>query len=292
MKTTIFAILISVVLTGCQFSKSVKKDFISGLTTTGNNLSCDDVFLSVNNEKTDRNIFIYGETFFINYNDIKGFTREKENVFPGMELVIRNQAGDTVMQTNDLYSEYPSGINYSPLKLTADLTVASPIKSKGEYTLNVKIWDKKGPGIFTTKFNFKVKENEQITIDPSNVSYDEIYLFSQGSDKVITDNKIKFDDNIYLIFEGIKGFKAENGMVFPGLSLKATDSKNNMIIDYDDLFLDYSETGLAATDFISRVSAHFKITRAEFKNPLHCVLVIWDKKSDARVKVTANLILE
>ncbi|MCX6254660.1 MAG: hypothetical protein NTV31_09325, partial [Bacteroidia bacterium] len=142
MKTTIFAILISVVLTGCQFSKSVKKDLISGLTITGNNLSCDEVFLSVNNEKTDRNLFIYGETFFINYNDIKGFIRENENVFPGMELVIRNQAGDTVMQTNDLYSEYPSGINYSPLMLTADLTVASPIKSKGEYTLYVKIWDK------------------------------------------------------------------------------------------------------------------------------------------------------
>ncbi|MCX6253058.1 MAG: hypothetical protein NTV31_01115, partial [Bacteroidia bacterium] len=206
--------------------------------------------------------------------------------------VIRNQSGDTVMQTNDLYSEYPSGINYSPLKLTADLTVASPIKSKGEYTLYVKIWDKKGNGTFTTKFDFKVKENEQITIDPSNVSYDEIYLFSQGSDKVITDNKIKFDDNIYLIFEGLKGFKEENGFVFPGLSLKATDSENNMIIDNDDLFLDYTKTGLASTDFISQVSAHFKIARAEFKNPLHCELVIWDKKSDARIKVTTNMILE
>lgn len=292
MKTTFFAVLISIVLTGCQFSKSVKKNLISGLTTTGNNLSCDDVFLSVNNEKTYRNSFIYGETFILNYNDIQGFTKENKYVFPGLKLVIIDQTGDTVMQTDDLYSEYPGGMNYTPLLLTADLTVASPIKSKGTYTLFVKIWDKKGNGTFKSKFDFQVRENDQIAIVASKVSCDEIYIFSKETKKVITDNKIKFNDNIYMIFEGLSGFKEESGLVFPGLSLHAADSVNNVILNYEDLFSEYTKTGLAITDFNTQVSAHFKITGTEFKNPLHFELVIWDKKSDARIKATTNMTLE
>jgi hypothetical protein len=292
MKTTSSVLLISLVFAGCQFSKSVKKDLISGLTTTGNVLSCDDVFLSVNSEKTTRNSFLYGETIIVNYNDIQGFTKVNGYVFPSMEIIVIDEKGDTLMYSRDLYSEYPDGINYSPLLLSADLTIASPIRSKGEYTLFVNISDKKGPGTYSSKLKFSVKSNEQLITEPSGVSISEVYLFSQGLDRVITDGKIKFDDNIYIIIEGLKGFKEENGFVFPGLSLLGTDSMDNNILDIDDLFKEYTETGIAVSDFISRVSAHFKITGSEFKNPLHCELVIWDKKSDARMRVATWLTLE
>jgi hypothetical protein len=113
MRNILFIFLLSFAVTGCKFSRSAEKDLLSGLTFTGSDLSCEDVRLSVNNEK--------------------------------------------------------------------------------------------------------------ITVKPSGVSYDEIYLYSQGKNKVISNNEIEFDDNIYVIVEGLKGFREENGIVFPGLELKAAD---------------------------------------------------------------------
>ena len=292
MKTTFALIFVSLVLTGCNFSKSAKKDLISGLSSTGNNISCDDVYLTVNDARTARNSFIYGETFFLNFGDVTGFKKENGNVFPGMNLLVVNTAGDTMFQTSDLMSKYPEGMNFTPLLLTADLTLAAPIKSNAEYTAIINIWDKKGEGTYRSKFDFKVLGNDKIRIESSGTTFDEVYLFSQGNDKVITDNKIKFNDNIYIIIEGLKGFNETGGMVFPGLSIKASDSANNVVLESDDLFADYSTSGIAAADMAERVSAHFSIPGPQFNNPLRCELTVWDKKSIAKIKVNTDMVLE
>jgi hypothetical protein len=280
---------VSAVLAGCKFSKSVKKDLISGLTTTGSDLSCEDVYLKVDDQKTSRSTFTYGETFYICFDDVRGFTSENGYVFPGMEIVITDNSGDTLLQADDLYKEYSQGMNFSPLQLTADLTVADPIKSNGNYAMLINIWDKKGTGTFTSKFDFNVAGNKNISAIPESVSYSEKYLFSQGTNRVITDNIIHFNDNIYIIIEGLTGFREENGLVYPGMKMKGIDAKNNIILDYDDLLSDYSETGIAVSDFSSRVSAHFKITGSSFNNPLRCELVIWDKKSSASLKIETDM---
>lgn len=292
MKTAITSLLLLIALSGCQFSKSVKKDLISGLFTTGDGLSCDDVYLTVNNEKVNRNSFIYGEEFNVNFNNIEGFTREGENVFPGMILTVISKTGDTVMNTVDLYSDYTSGLNLSPLLLMSDITVASPIHSNGEYTLNVKIWDKKGKGTFSAKFDFNVTVNDKIKLEPTGVTYNEVYFYSKERSRVIPDDKIKFNETTYVIFEGLSGFKEENGMVFPGLNLTGKDSAGESIMNFDDLFADYTEKGLSVADFNARISSHFILTGTEFKNPLHLELTIWDKKSDAKIKASADLTIE
>jgi len=292
MKTAIYVAFISVILSGCQFSKSVKKDLASGLTTTGNNLSCEDVYITVNKEKTSRKTFIYGEIFYLNFNDIKGFTRLGGKAYPGLGIIIVNQAGDTVMNYNDLYSDYKDGLDYTPLLLYTDITLATPIRSNGEYTLFCRIWDKKGSGTLQSKFRFKVVGNDQITKEGSGVTYNEVYIFSEENKKVITDNKAKVNDNIHIIVEGLTGFKEENKLLFPGLSLKITDAGKNNILDYKDLFLDYSETGVSVSDFFTRVSSHFKISEGKVNNPLECEMIIWDKKSNARLKVKTNIVLD
>lgn len=292
MKTIIPLILFSLVLTGCHFSKSVKKDFVSGLTTTGNLISCNDVFLSSGGKRTSEDNFIYGEKFTINYNDIRGFNRENGSVFPSMFLAVTDIKGDTVMNTEDLYSSYKDGLTFDPLKLVADLTVASPMQSGNEYNLSVSIRDRKGSGTYTSKFKFTVRHDDKIVADTENVKYDELYLFSRGNNKVITDGRIKFNDEVYMIIEGLKGFKEENGFVFPGLSLTGTDSENNKILNYSDMFSEYSEKGLSESDFSSRVSTHFKLQGTKFNNPLHVELVIWDKKGNSKIKAKTDMIVE
>ncbi len=292
MKTILPVFLISVAFTACKFSKSVEKDLISGLTSTGSDLTCEDVYLKINDEKTSRSTFSYGETFYICFDDIKGFASENGYVFPGMKIVITNPSGDTLMRADDLYEDYTQGMNFSPLQLTTDLTVADPISSKGEYKLSIIIWDKKGTGTFRSELEFNVVENESISVSPKDVTYGEIYLFSQGNNNVIADNIVNFDDNIYIIAEGLKGFSEENGMVFPGMQLRGTDSSGDVILDYDDLFSDYSESGIAASDFSSRVSAHFMLAGTTFNNPLRCELKIWDKKSNASLTVKTEMIVK
>ncbi len=292
MKTVILTFLLLTALSSCDFNKSVKKNLVSGLTAYGDGLSCENVYLSVNGEKITRNSLIYGEEFYVNFNNIEGFKKENENVFPDMRLFVLNKTGDTVFQTNDLCSEFADGINKSPLLLTANLTVAAPIHSNNQYTLYVKIRDKKGTGTYTAKFDFRVNPGELIKIDGNKVTYNELYLFSRDRDKVILDNKIRFDEDIYLLFEGLKGFREENGKVFPGLGIKAFDNDGKTILEESDLFGGYTETGITTSDFNSQVLSKFKFTGSEVKNPINCEVTIWDKKSDAKIKATINLILE
>lgn len=63
MKITVSALLFMIAFSACQFSKSVQKDLVSGLLTTGDGLSCENVFLTVNDEKT-RGIHLFtGKNF-------------------------------------------------------------------------------------------------------------------------------------------------------------------------------------------------------------------------------------
>jgi hypothetical protein len=289
MKNTFYVILFSIVIAGCHFSKSVKKDFVSGLTSTGSGLTCEEVYLKVNDERTDRNSFIYGEIVNLVFEDVKGFKQENGKSFPKMQIIVNSLSGDTVFFADNLYSEYTEGMNFSSLQLTGDLTVAAPIKTGGEYLLTVTIKDRKGAGIYLSKLKFSVKGNDKIKIEPLNVSYNEVYLYSQGKNKVINDGMISFDDNIYILAEGIKGFKEENGLVFPGISFRGSDASGKAIFNYEDMFSDYSTTGIAVSDFNTKISAHFKLTGSEFNNPLHAVIIIWDKKSSARMKISTDM---
>ena len=267
----------------------MKKDFVSGLTSTGSGLTCEEVYLKVNDERTDRNSFIYGEVVNLVFEDVKGLKQENGKSFPKMQIIVNSLRGDTVFFADNLYSEYTEGMNFSPLQLTGDLTVAAPIKTGGEYLLTVIITDRKGAGIYLSKLKFSVKGNDKIKIEPLNVSYNEVYLYSQGKNKVINDGMISFDDNIYILAEGIKGFKEENGLVFPGISFRGSDASGKAIFNYEDMFSDYSTTGIAVSDFNTKISAHFKLTGSEFNNPLHAVIIIWDKKSSARMKISTDM---
>ena len=81
-------LLISLTFFSCDSRKSENKELKPGkITTTGEmvkteGLSCDEVCLSVNEERIDRRTFIYGETFYVNFNNIEGFNKVDETVFP------------------------------------------------------------------------------------------------------------------------------------------------------------------------------------------------------------------
>jgi hypothetical protein len=283
----LFLLLISV--SGCNFSKSVKVDLISGLTTKGDIISCEDVYITVNDQKVERSTFLYGEEFYLNFNDIKGLKRIDGKVFPGMDIFVFGESGDTVFNATDLYKGNPEGYSQQPILLTSKLLVARPVHSGKNYKMLVNIWDKKDKGTFSATFDFKVNAGQNLKVEPAMVTYDEIYLFSKNSGKVINNNNITSDDENYLLIEGLKGFSETEGKVFPGLSMKVTDAAGAEVLNYEDLFADYTVAGLDFADFNGRVTSSFIIPSGEVKNPLHLNVLIWDKKSTAKIGVSADL---
>ncbi len=289
---TFMTLLAFLAIISCDSRQSVKKDLITGLNTRGDGLSCKKVYLSVDDEQISRNTFVYGEHLYLNFDNVEGFNKIDGNVFPGMQLWIINESGDTVMQTGDMYANYADGIDISPLLLKANLPVTRPVHSNKEYTLFIKIWDKEGDGTFTVELPFSVTENEKINIETNNATYDEIYLFSKENNEVIIDGEAGFDETVHIIFEGLSGFYEENGKVFAGLKLLATDSAQNVILSYDDLLESYEETGINTDDFNTRINASITFTEGEVTNPVLCEATIFDKKSDASIKATTELFLE
>ncbi|WP_350293975.1 hypothetical protein [uncultured Croceitalea sp.] len=273
-------------LLSCQTDKSVKRDLATGLISEGEGISCDEVHLSDGKASLKRNTFVYGEKFHLNFDNISGFERVGNNVFPGMELLVTGQKGDTIMHNPDLYSSSSNGINISPLLLQAKITAANPIHSNNTYTLNVNIWDKKGEGTYKSEMDFTVTPNTYIEFENNNISYDEIYMFSQKRNSVITGNEAKLNENIYMIFEGLEGFKIEDGKANIGLSIKGIDSEGQIILNETDLV---GDSRIEVTELKNRLSPNFIFSGSNIKNPVSCEITIWDKKSDNRIKVLTEL---
>jgi hypothetical protein len=292
MKNLFFVFLSILVFYSCDFKKSAHKDLVTGLSTTGDGLSCQDVSIFSDNNVVQRSTFTFGEVITFKFKNIEGFNEENGNVFPGMSILIRDSVNNIVLQNDDVYANYSEGINLSPLVLTAEATLARPIHSGKRYNLLIKIWDKKGDGKFSAEMSFDVKPNNKISVSRNYCNYDEVYLFSEKNNKVITDNSIQFGENVFLIFEGVKEFVEETEKIYPGLSLIIRDSKNEIILSNEDLFKEYEQTGIEASIFKDRVSANFWFNGSEVNNPLSLEAKLWDKKSDKFISVKTSLNLK
>ena len=289
MKTKALSVILSLLIcTSCDFRKSVEKDLLTGMVTRGNGLSCESVTLTVDEKTVQSTRFTYGETFHVNFNNMEGFVSVAGHVFPGMSLLVTGQNGDTVLSTQDLYAEYAEGMDLSPLLLISTVTVADPIHSNGTYTLMVNIWDKKGDGIFTADLDFTVVPNDQIKIGSDQLSYKEIYLYSEQRGKVITDQKARFNENIYILIEGLDGLVEENGSFSVGLGMKVSDADGNLIIDEEDLL---GDSGYSYEQMHGQLSAHFILTGSQVLNPVDVEIVVWDKHGDGKLNISTQLLI-
>lgn len=276
-------------LNACNFAQSINKDLNTGMVTRGNGLACEEVYLASNDEVLKRNTFMYGEVFHVNFDRIDGFNRQDGYAFPGMELLITGQQGDTVMYHEDLYAEDMEGFTFSPLDLYTKVTVADPMHSNSEYSLQVNIWDKKGKGTFKASMDFTVHPNEKIGITSHQISYKEIYLFSPQKGLTITDNRAGFGETIYMLFEGLDGFRVESGNVQLGLNILLKDAEGTLILNEEDLL---GDEDMNYQDIHAQVAPNFVLTGSEIRNPVTCEITIWDKQSAAKITATSQLTVE
>lgn len=289
MKKYLLLLALPLLLSSCNFSKSVKVDLSTGISTTGDKLSCDDVFVTYNGKKISARTWVYGQNIQLNFRDMKGFELSDGKVFPDMDLYVADVKGDTIMSVRNMYSQYPDGIKMDQVDMSANLIMADPIHSDKDYKLIIFIYDTRGKGRFSLNYNFKVTRDENLKVETNNISLNEVYLFSGDRSSVIFDGNAKINEKVYFVIEGLNGLKEEGGMVFPGLSIKATGSDGSIILDNKDLFASTSETGISATDVKQKLLPNLTFSSSGFKNPVNCTIKLWDKKSDSKLVVNASL---
>lgn len=283
--TILIAITLLLISCGGEFNKSVNVDLISGLSTKGDGLGAGDVYLTVKDERVKRNTFTYGEIFHLNFNNVTGFKKEGGEAFPGMELTVVSEQGDTAMHYDDMYAEQ-GGVDVSPLLLYTNITVAKPMMANNKYKLYVNIWDKKGKGTFKAEFDFDIEPNEAIKVTKDDaIAYDNIYLFSQ-EEGTVTNNQIKVNQTYYLMFEGLEGFNADNGKVSVGLSMKAVAADGEVLLDEKDLL---GEGEWEPSLVQEQISSDFIFRDPSIATPINCEIVVFDKKSEARVSAKVEL---
>ena len=278
-------LLIPLLLT-CNFSRSVNVDLLTGLKTRGNGLSCGEVFLSDGESKINRDSFTYGETIFLNFDEMRGFVRTEGKSFPGMEMTMISSAGDTILNYRDLYEQYSEGFEMDPILLNTNVTLADPIHSGMKYQLTVRIWDKKGEGYFIAELELEVLPDKAIKVSEEGLRAREIYLFSTVSNSTIIGEEVNFNENVYLLFEGLEGFREVDGQLLIGLKMVLKDGNGEVILNEPDLF---GDRALNPRDVYRQIASNFIISNTSIQNPVHVEVLIWDKRSENTISASAQL---
>lgn len=281
-------LLIAGVMASCQHSQSVSKDLITGLSLSADGLTSETVYLSDGEQSIKTNEFVYGEMFYLIFDDVRGFVKEGDLVFPGMEIIVKDRKGNILIHEEDIYQDESDGTNLNPLQLEANFLIASPLHTDQIYTYYLRIWDKKGDGHIKANLRFKVVPNDAIEIISENVQYGEIYLYSTKSQRVITDNNIEVDETVILAIEGLDGFTSQNGKSSIGLGIKAVDKAGNVIVNEVDLVGDQPVDTAVVREALNPTLV---ISDASVVSPVRCSVVVWDKKSDNRIQLNTNFTL-
>lgn len=275
-------------VTACNFNKSTSIDLAGALTTRGEGISVGSSYLTHNNEKVASNEVNYGERIGIHFGGLEGFTKKGNEVFPGMRLVILD-GKDTLLDNPDLYANYKDPITLDPLELYSEFVVERPMQVGKSYKAHVHLWDKKGTGTVDSELEIKVVPDPAISAKAKRSDYENLYLYDQKKNVSIRHGKIRPGQEIYIIYEGVTGFKETNGTVNVGMSLIGKDKAGRVILTEPDVLLNKPQNALG---FSQQLVGTVVFNRGEVTNPILLDVVIWDKDGDAKIESRIKLEME
>lgn len=126
----------------------------------------------------------------------------------------------------------------------------------------------------------KIYAND-ISLSAKGFVIQEAYLIFNDETKVPPDNKVEVNQQVNLRIVLTTAFKEIEGKVFPGASEKIVLSNGVTILDSEDLFTTYNETGVSPAD-AKYITLKAVITEIKDKNNYITVFVkLWDKKNTA-----------
>jgi hypothetical protein len=142
-KQIVIATLITLLFNACNFSKGIKKDVSTGLTTNYNGFAVEDVYLTVDGNKLNNNKVTLGKEINIVANGIENYAEKDGKVFPGCSILLTDKAGKEILNLADAFADMKNGVEVNKANvLNATLNTGSPMIVGETYHLKTRFFDK------------------------------------------------------------------------------------------------------------------------------------------------------
>jgi hypothetical protein len=122
-----------------------------------------------------------------------------------------------------------------------------------------------------------------IELEATGVKLKEAYLVD-ADNNLLTENVTRVGEKIYVVIKLDTGWVKENGKSYIGASERISTKTGTAVLDTDDMFKDYGETGIDAEDAkVVRLSAVITKSDSGVENFI-VQFRVWDKKGKGEVK--------
>ncbi len=126
-----------------------------------------------------------------------------------------------------------------------------------------------------------IANNIDLTVKNIKVKTASLQLIDKS--RVADDNVIKLGEKVYLVLQLDSNWTVENGKSFIGASEKVSTDKGEVVLHAEDLFADYSVSGVDPSDakliqlnaVITKEVPGITYYKVDFR--------VWDKKGDAEI---------
>jgi hypothetical protein len=135
---------LSLLISSCQFSKGVKKDLNTGLSTSYNGFTLDDIYLAdESGSRLNDNTIPMGSKVLVIATGVDYFAEKEGKVFPGCSIILLDKYKKEILNLPDALSGLKEGLPSREAKtLQAQLNTGSPMTTGETYHLSVRFFDK------------------------------------------------------------------------------------------------------------------------------------------------------
>lgn len=149
MKKILPALAMTALIAACSgsFSKGIKKDLGTGLTTSYSGLAIEDAYLTDagSNRLTDHTIAL-GSKLAVVATGVDYFKEKEGRVFPGCTILLTDPSGKEILNIPDAFAEMTAGTAVADAKvLQATINTGDPMLVGATYHLKTRFFDKQHP---------------------------------------------------------------------------------------------------------------------------------------------------
>jgi hypothetical protein len=144
----LFCLTLILFLTACSsgsFSKGVKKDLNTGLTSNYNGFAVENIYLT--DDKGNRlssNKVTLGNALLVVASGVENFKLADGRAYPGCTIILTDKNKKELLNLQDAFAELKDGLPpEQATELKATLTTGAPMQAGETYQLYVHFYDKK-----------------------------------------------------------------------------------------------------------------------------------------------------
>ena len=128
----------------CQFSKGVKKDLNTGLSTSYNGFTLEDIYLAdASGNRLPNNKITMGSKIAVTAIGVGNYGKNKGKVFPGCTIILTDKNKKEILNLPDAFEDLTDGLDPSQAAtLKATLNTGDPMAIGETYHLHIRFFDK------------------------------------------------------------------------------------------------------------------------------------------------------